>query len=593
MPKPKEGESKDEFMSRCMRYDDMQKYEPDQRVAICFGYWEEKKEKTMRELDKNKVTIEEVEGDPFKIVEERMSHIKVGDKVQVPGWDPNQGEFDDFTNSHLAKVISIRGNKVQVRYLDDGEITTLEIGEVKKIEEGIYLDTFKNTKVDYYLQKNADRMDPETIIGDLMDKFQMGYDTAEELVMDYGRVHGKWGMREDVTKKNTSKRKIGEKSKPIDIGYGQLVGIGRDSNGNKVAKFKTNKGKSFSIQTNNNLPSLHKETDLKDVDKSKAEKEVLNYIKKYGTDTQKQMLPESKIKEKFGYLDGKTVQLKSNTIVTDVDHNKKRMIMDTYVDVEEYPNYPSDYIIKGLNSGEIFQVRKSEFDSIINQGGGRILENYNGDIDEEDAFIVDKPRGGYDVSIGGKFIGNFDDLDDVEKALRIWMKKNNWYPAVWFVDDHGGVDMYTLDEKNRNKKDIIEVSAPFKVGSALIEKGDRIRILQEEMFKGDNAYRFNDEIAAKEIELYLENDEDLYRQQFLPIIENIKRKMKSGRYDHSLAPKLWMYFVDNGVKKYIKEFGSPGNRIDTILTKKDRMTLAQKLADCYYDEIMEGNYEDI
>lgn len=48
MPKPKKGESKKEFISRCMGYDDMQKYDQDQRLAICYSYWEEKKEQTMK-----------------------------------------------------------------------------------------------------------------------------------------------------------------------------------------------------------------------------------------------------------------------------------------------------------------------------------------------------------------------------------------------------------------------------------------------------------------------------------------------------------------------------------------------------------------
>lgn len=44
MPKPKKGESKDEFISRCMGYDDMQKYDQKQRAAICYSYWDRKDE---------------------------------------------------------------------------------------------------------------------------------------------------------------------------------------------------------------------------------------------------------------------------------------------------------------------------------------------------------------------------------------------------------------------------------------------------------------------------------------------------------------------------------------------------------------------
>jgi len=84
-----------------------------------------------------------------------------------------------------------------------------------------------------------------------------------------------------------------KKEEPIDIGYGQITGIGFDKNGNKVIKLKTNSGKSFSIQTNGNLPSVERASNISDLDKSKAEKEILDYIKKYGTKNQKDILPKN------------------------------------------------------------------------------------------------------------------------------------------------------------------------------------------------------------------------------------------------------------------------------------------------------------
>ena len=84
---------------------------------------------------------------------------------------------------------------------------------------------------------------------------------------------------------------------------------------------------------------------------------------------------------------------------------------------------------------------------------------------------------------------------------------------------------------------------------------------------------------ANELKLYIDNDGDLYRQRLVPIVKNIQRKMKSGKYDHSKAPKLWMYLVDDGAKKYSKEF--PGVKFD----RKVRQYVAQEFADEYKDEI--------
>ena len=49
------------------------------------------------------------------------------------------------------------------------------------------------------------------------------------------------------------------------------------------------------------------------------------------------------------------------------------------------------------------------------------------------------------------------------------------------------------------------------------------------------------------------NDEELYRRRFMPIITNIKRKLKRNIYDHEKAQKLWMYLIDDAARKYVEE----------------------------------------
>ena len=39
MPTPLSNESKDDYIKRCMKYSDMQKYSQDQRLAICYDMW--------------------------------------------------------------------------------------------------------------------------------------------------------------------------------------------------------------------------------------------------------------------------------------------------------------------------------------------------------------------------------------------------------------------------------------------------------------------------------------------------------------------------------------------------------------------------
>ena len=45
MPKPRTGEKQKNYISRCMRYPDMQKYNQDQRYAICNDMYNSKRKK--------------------------------------------------------------------------------------------------------------------------------------------------------------------------------------------------------------------------------------------------------------------------------------------------------------------------------------------------------------------------------------------------------------------------------------------------------------------------------------------------------------------------------------------------------------------
>ena len=45
MPTPKQGEKQKDYIARCMRYPDMQKYAQDQRYAICRSMWDSRRKK--------------------------------------------------------------------------------------------------------------------------------------------------------------------------------------------------------------------------------------------------------------------------------------------------------------------------------------------------------------------------------------------------------------------------------------------------------------------------------------------------------------------------------------------------------------------
>jgi len=100
-----------------------------------------------------------------------------------------------------------------------------------------------------------------------------------------------------------------------------------------------------------------------------------------------------------------------------------------------------------------------------------------------------------------------------------------------------------------------------------------------------------DSDATNELDTYIMNNEELYRRRFMPIIANIKRKLKKGIYDHDKAQKLWMYLVDDGAKEFVKaEY--PNEDVADRFPKETRLHLASIMAQRELDNIKQGEYPD-
>lgn len=100
--------------------------------------------------------------------------------------------------------------------------------------------------------------------------------------------------------------------------------------------------------------------------------------------------------------------------------------------------------------------------------------------------------------------------------------------------------------------------------------------------------KYNDPDAAREIQLYADNDSGLYFSQKKPIILNLQKKYKAGKYDVEKAAILWKYFVEAADKKYQKEFGS--RKKGFLLSVNDRKLLARDYAINTLNEFELGNF---
>ena len=100
-----------------------------------------------------------------------------------------------------------------------------------------------------------------------------------------------------------------------------------------------------------------------------------------------------------------------------------------------------------------------------------------------------------------------------------------------------------------------------------------------------------DSDAVNELDSYIMNNEELYRRRFMPIISNIKRKLKKNVYDHEKAQKLWMYLVDDAAKEYVKEFGSTQDDVKDMFPKDTRQQVARQISDRELENIKQGEYD--
>lgn len=100
-----------------------------------------------------------------------------------------------------------------------------------------------------------------------------------------------------------------------------------------------------------------------------------------------------------------------------------------------------------------------------------------------------------------------------------------------------------------------------------------------------------DEGAIRELDLYADNTAVLQPQKEA-IIKNLLKKMKAGKYQHSFAPDLWLYWYNNAAKKYAQEFATP-SEWSKLFPIKERVEAAHHRADEEYRKMVNGEYSHI
>ena len=127
--------------------------------------------------------------------------------------------------------------------------------------------------------------------------------------------------------------------------------------------------------------------------------------------------------------------------------------------------------------------------------------------------------------------------------------------------------MIKLKERlNESKFWVREFGDPLPTFQDVMQKHQQKNLLTERSLSDE----------MKELKFYIDNDVSLYRQRYMPILKNLSRKKKQGKFRKGLASKAFMYMVDDGAKRYVRSYG--GNVRDDF-PKRQRQMLAKDYVD--------------
>ena len=88
-----------------------------------------------------------------------------------------------------------------------------------------------------------------------------------------------------------------------------------------------------------------------------------------------------------------------------------------------------------------------------------------------------------------------------------------------------------------------------------------------------------DKVVSRELELYIENDADLYRQMITPITFALARRIVNKTYNAELSVKAYENLVEEGIRKYSKAYGK------ISMNPATRNYTAKELKETYLGEV--------
>lgn len=108
--------------------------------------------------------------------------------------------------------------------------------------------------------------------------------------------------------------------------------------------------------------------------------------------------------------------------------------------------------------------------------------------------------------------------------------------------------------------------------------------------KLDGKTRQDDEKLADEVYWYMLDDDDLHKQMFMPLAQEMIQKMKSKTFDREEEAKKWLPMVNAACMKFYKETEMTEDPKD-VFSKEMRLALCKRAADQHFVDLEKGEYK--
>lgn len=100
--------------------------------------------------------------------------------------------------------------------------------------------------------------------------------------------------------------------------------------------------------------------------------------------------------------------------------------------------------------------------------------------------------------VNGRFVGEFHTREDAENAIRDRMKKESFFPNVFYQDDHGGISLVSIEYNLWSDKTLTD--------------GEKYKIIFERLIERGYVISINERLPTIAIDRYITYDGKIHRE---------------------------------------------------------------------------------